>query len=154
MKIETSENVDLLLHGYALGSRYDGASAVVLTIFLTALVGIGLIWVLFYLDISWHFDRRRTTTTENSVPDTAAIRNMLRRSSDMTTATSYYDDSTEVVSKSSIKPSRSRPGGCADYNRRNEQQEVRVNPLLPPFAPRQQQPPSPKDESAAATPNT
>lgn len=153
MKIETSENVDLLLHGYALGSRYDGASAVVLTIFLTALVGIGLIWVLFYLDISWHFNRHRTTTTENSVPDTAAIRNMLRRSSDMTTATSYYDDSTEVVSKSSIKPSRSRPR-CADYNRRNEQQEVRINPLLPPFAPRQQQPPSPKDESAAATPNT
>ncbi len=133
MKIETSETIDLLLHAYALGSRYDGTSLIVL-VFLSAIVSLVYFHFLYITDV-----RNKDKSIGNSAMDTVAIRNMLRRtSSDDTQSTSYGDDDDSTTVDTTRKKSvfsRSRP--CAK-NGGNRQQEVVMA---------QRQPPSPVEES-------
>jgi hypothetical protein len=134
MKIETSETIDLLLHAYALGSRYDGMSSIFLAFFLSAFVG--LIWFhfLYITDV-----RNKDKSNGNSSMDTIAIRNMLRKTSSGDTQSTSYDDDDDstTVDTTNKKSFFSRSRLCAK-NGGNKQQEVAVA---------QRQPLSPSEQS-------
>jgi hypothetical protein len=135
MKIETSETIDLLLHAYALGSRYDGMSSIFLALFLSAFVGVFWFHFLYITDI-----RNKNKSNGNSEMDTIAIRNMLRKTSSGDTQSTSYDDDDDdstTVDTTKRKSFFSRSRLCAK-NGGNKQQEVAVA---------QRKPPSPSEES-------
>ena len=129
MKLETSETVDLLLHGYSLGSRYDGASAValaILAIFLPTLLTIGII-ILMYSQRARLSVPRKDGPPGVSAQDTATIRELLRGSE----STDPYTTSSARESTGDTTLSHRRNSTRVPYTKQG--QKIAVNTALPPF---------------------
>lgn len=150
MKFETSDSVDLLLHGYALGSRYDGATSMVLAVFLSACMGIGVTILLMHVH-GCMSPRTMGFRDHDSAPNTAAIHDMLRKTDGDTESSSYYSSSYYSGSTESDKQHRgvgartTHSDNCKHKYKQEKPAGIsatssaappRVNPLLPSFSPK------------------
>lgn len=137
MKLETSESVDILLHGYALGSRYDGTAVAAVLFILLWTSAIGA-WLWYH-----HQDYFSTLPFKSVARDTAEIRDMLRGQSATVSDSSYFYGSSSSSSSSCGSRLRRVPKGniCSQSKIRSSSH---VDPSLPSFG-NPAPPPQPED---------